>query len=146
VTSPCGAQTSWRQSSTPLLHRALSRDTGSAATALAEQLLVSHAIRILVASVGTLVAALVLVARHGTVEPGLGLLYAAGLEESRTPPVILIRAILGSRLELVGDGSEVWPGSPGLRHKGNSGQTRSGPETGSMRRAFWCRRAGDAVK
>ncbi len=45
------------------------------------------------------------------VEPDLSRLYASGMEKARTPPVILIPGILGSRLVDPASGVEVWPGS-----------------------------------
>lgn len=47
---------------------------------------------------------------RGGLRPDLGRLYASGMEETITPPVILIPGILGSRLFDSSD-NEVWPGS-----------------------------------
>jgi pimeloyl-ACP methyl ester carboxylesterase len=54
---------------------------------------------------------LLTVACHSDNAPDLGRLYASGMEEARTPPVILIPGALGSRLLDKHTGSEVWPGS-----------------------------------
>ncbi len=43
--------------------------------------------------------------------PDLSRLYASGMEEARTPPVILIPGVLGSRLFDRNKRTEVWPGS-----------------------------------
>ena len=51
------------------------------------------------------------VACHSDTAPDLGRLYASGLEQARTPPVILIPGALGSRLLDQRNGAEVWPGS-----------------------------------
>jgi len=51
------------------------------------------------------------VACHSDTAPDLGRLYASGLEQARTPPVILIPGALGSRLFDKRNGTEVWPGS-----------------------------------
>jgi pimeloyl-ACP methyl ester carboxylesterase len=51
------------------------------------------------------------VACHSDTAPDLGRLYASGLEEAHTPPVILIPGVLGSRIVDERQGSEVWPGS-----------------------------------
>ena len=51
------------------------------------------------------------VACHSDTAPDLGRLYASGLEQVRTPPVILIPGALGSRLLARRNGTEVWPGS-----------------------------------
>ena len=51
------------------------------------------------------------VACHSDTAPDLARLYASGMEEARTPPVILIPGALGSRLFDKHKGSEVWPGS-----------------------------------
>ena len=51
------------------------------------------------------------VACHSDTAPDLGRLYASGLEQARTPPVILIPGALGSRLLDRRNGTEVWPGS-----------------------------------
>jgi pimeloyl-ACP methyl ester carboxylesterase len=51
------------------------------------------------------------VACHNDTAPDLGRLYASGMEEARTPPVILIPGVLGSRLFDKRKGTEVWPGS-----------------------------------
>src|SRR5215472_11100134 len=48
---------------------------------------------------------------HSDTAPDLGRLYASGLEQARTPPVILIPGALGSRLLDQRNGAEVWPGS-----------------------------------
>jgi pimeloyl-ACP methyl ester carboxylesterase len=48
---------------------------------------------------------------HRDAAPDLGRLYASGMEQSRTPPVILIPGVLGSRLLDKRSGTEVWPGS-----------------------------------
>ncbi|GAC1452737.1 MAG: hypothetical protein PVSMB6_05560 [Steroidobacteraceae bacterium] len=48
---------------------------------------------------------------HGDTGPDLSRLYASGMEEARTPPVILIPGALGSRLLDRHKRSEVWPGS-----------------------------------
>jgi pimeloyl-ACP methyl ester carboxylesterase len=54
---------------------------------------------------------LALCACHGVIAPDLARLYASGTEQARTPPVILIPGILGSRLADGANGGEVWPGS-----------------------------------
>jgi len=51
------------------------------------------------------------VACHSDKAPDLGRLYASGMEQARTPPVILIPGALGSRLRDNRKGAEVWPGS-----------------------------------
>lgn len=51
------------------------------------------------------------VACHSDTTPDLRRLYASGMEEARTPPVILIPGALGSRLFDKHKRSEVWPGS-----------------------------------
>jgi len=51
------------------------------------------------------------VACHSDTAPDLGRLYASGMEQARTPPVILIPGALGSRLLDSRNGAEVWPGS-----------------------------------
>src|SRR5215472_811804 len=51
------------------------------------------------------------VACHSDTAPDLGRLYASGLEQGRTPPVILIPGALGSRLLDSRNRAEVWPGS-----------------------------------
>jgi len=51
------------------------------------------------------------VACHSDTTPDLSRLYASGMEEARTPPVILIPGTLGSRLFDKHKRSEVWPGS-----------------------------------
>jgi pimeloyl-ACP methyl ester carboxylesterase len=51
------------------------------------------------------------VACHRDVGPDLSRLYASGMEEARTPPVILIPGALGSRLFDKHRRHEVWPGS-----------------------------------
>jgi hypothetical protein len=51
------------------------------------------------------------VACHSDTTPDLSRLYASGMEEARTPPVILIPGALGSRLFDEHKRSEVWPGS-----------------------------------
>jgi pimeloyl-ACP methyl ester carboxylesterase len=51
------------------------------------------------------------VACHNDTAPDLGRLYASGMEQARTPPVILIPGALGSRLLDNRNGTEVWPGS-----------------------------------
>jgi pimeloyl-ACP methyl ester carboxylesterase len=53
----------------------------------------------------------VVVACHSDKAPDLGRLYASGMEQARTPPVILIPGALGSRLRDNRSGAEVWPGS-----------------------------------
>ncbi|MGO9802812.1 MAG: esterase/lipase family protein [Steroidobacteraceae bacterium] len=55
--------------------------------------------------------ATVAVACHSDTAPDLSRLYASGMEEARTPPVILIPGALGSRLFDKQKRSEVWPGS-----------------------------------
>jgi pimeloyl-ACP methyl ester carboxylesterase len=47
---------------------------------------------------------------HSDKAPDLSRLYASGMEQVRTPPVIVIPGTLGSRLDRR-DGTEVWPGS-----------------------------------
>jgi pimeloyl-ACP methyl ester carboxylesterase len=51
------------------------------------------------------------VACHSDTAPDLSRLYASGMEEARTPPVILIPGALGSRLLDKHNHREVWPGS-----------------------------------
>src|SRR6201981_2476132 len=51
------------------------------------------------------------VACHSDTTPDLSRLYSSGMEEARTPPVILIPGALGSRLFDKHKRSEVWPGS-----------------------------------
>ena len=51
------------------------------------------------------------VACHSDTAPDLGRLYASGMEQVSTPPVILIPGALGSRLLDKRNGAEVWPGS-----------------------------------
>ena len=51
------------------------------------------------------------VACHSDTTPDLSRLYASGMEEARTPPVILIPGVLGSRLFDKNKHTEVWPGS-----------------------------------
>ena len=51
------------------------------------------------------------VACHSDAAPDLSRLYASGMEETRTPPVILIPGVLGSRLFDKNNGTETWPGS-----------------------------------
>jgi pimeloyl-ACP methyl ester carboxylesterase len=51
------------------------------------------------------------VACHSDTTPDLSRLYASGMEEARTAPVILIPGALGSRLIDKRTGHEVWPGS-----------------------------------
>ena len=51
------------------------------------------------------------VACHNDAAPDLGRLYASGMEEARTPPVVLIPGVLGSRLFDKRKRAEVWPGS-----------------------------------
>jgi pimeloyl-ACP methyl ester carboxylesterase len=51
------------------------------------------------------------VACHSDTAPDLSRLYASGMEEARTPPVILIPGVLGSRLFDKNKHTEVWPGS-----------------------------------
>jgi pimeloyl-ACP methyl ester carboxylesterase len=51
------------------------------------------------------------VACHTDTAPDLRRLYASGMEEARTPPVILIPGALGSRLFDSRKRTEVWPGS-----------------------------------
>ncbi len=48
---------------------------------------------------------------HSDTGPDLARLYASGMEEARTPPVILIPGTLGSRLFDKKKRAEVWPGS-----------------------------------
>src|SRR5579864_3306800 len=43
--------------------------------------------------------------------PDLSRLYASGMEDARTPPVILIPGVLGSRLFDKNKRTEIWPGS-----------------------------------
>jgi len=57
------------------------------------------------------VLAALAVACHSDAAPDLSRLYASGMEEARTPPVILIPGALGSRLFDKHKRSEVWPGS-----------------------------------
>jgi len=52
-----------------------------------------------------------LVACHSDSAPDLSRLYASGMEEARTPPVILIPGVLGSRLFDKNKRTEIWPGS-----------------------------------
>ena len=52
------------------------------------------------------------VACHSDTAPDLSRLYASDLGEERTPPVILIPGVLGSRLFDKNKRAEVWPGSP----------------------------------
>jgi pimeloyl-ACP methyl ester carboxylesterase len=52
-----------------------------------------------------------LAACHGDRTPDLGRLYASGMEQVRTPPVIVIPGVLGSRLLDRQRRSEIWPGS-----------------------------------
>jgi hypothetical protein len=52
-----------------------------------------------------------LVACHSDTAPDLGRLYASGMEQARTPPVIVIPGVLGSRLRDRSSGTEIWPGS-----------------------------------
>jgi pimeloyl-ACP methyl ester carboxylesterase len=58
---------------------------------------------------GVLLAALA--ACHSDAAPDLGRLYASGMEQVRTPPVIVIPGVLGSRLRDARTGTEIWPGS-----------------------------------
>jgi pimeloyl-ACP methyl ester carboxylesterase len=51
------------------------------------------------------------VACHSDTTPDLARLYASGMEEARTPPVILIPGALGSRLLDKHERREIWPGS-----------------------------------
>jgi len=51
-----------------------------------------------------------IVACHSDTAPDLSRLYASGMEEVRTPPVILIPGVLGSRLFDKNNGTEIWPG------------------------------------
>jgi pimeloyl-ACP methyl ester carboxylesterase len=51
------------------------------------------------------------VACHSDKAPDLGRLYASGMEQAGTPPVILIPGALGSRLRDNRRDAEVWPGS-----------------------------------
>jgi pimeloyl-ACP methyl ester carboxylesterase len=51
------------------------------------------------------------VACHSDSAPDLSRLYASGMEEAHTPPVILIPGVLGSRLFDKNKGTEIWPGS-----------------------------------
>jgi hypothetical protein len=51
------------------------------------------------------------VACHSDSAPDLSRLYASGMEEARTPPVILIPGVLGSRLFDKRKRTEIWPGS-----------------------------------
>lgn len=51
------------------------------------------------------------VACHGDTTPDLSRLYASGMEEARTAPVILIPGALGSRLLDKRNRREIWPGS-----------------------------------
>ncbi len=57
------------------------------------------------------VVAVSAVACHSDTAPDLSRLYASGMEEARTPPVILIPGVLGSRLFDKHKRREVWPGS-----------------------------------
>jgi pimeloyl-ACP methyl ester carboxylesterase len=52
-----------------------------------------------------------LAACHSETAPDLGRLYASGMEQARTPPVIVIPGVLGSRLRDRRSGTEIWPGS-----------------------------------
>lgn len=54
---------------------------------------------------------LALLGCHHDVVPDLSRLYASGMEQERTPPVILIPGILGSRLVDERHSQEIWPGS-----------------------------------
>ena len=58
-----------------------------------------------------LVLAASAVACHSDTGPDLRRLYASGMEEARTPPVILIPGVLGSRLFDRRERAERWPGS-----------------------------------
>jgi pimeloyl-ACP methyl ester carboxylesterase len=60
---------------------------------------------------GAAVLAGLAVACHSDTAPDLGRLYASGMEQPRTLPVILIPGALGSRLLDKHSGAEVWPGS-----------------------------------
>jgi pimeloyl-ACP methyl ester carboxylesterase len=60
---------------------------------------------------GATVLAGLAVACHSDTAPDLGRLYASGMEQPRTLPVILIPGALGSRLLDKHSGAEVWPGS-----------------------------------
>lgn len=60
------------------------------------------------------VLAALTVACHSDTGPDLSRLYASGMEEARTPPVILIPGALGSRLLDRHKRSEVWPGLQAL--------------------------------
>ncbi len=51
------------------------------------------------------------VACHSDTAPDLSRLYASGMEEARTPPVILVPGTLGSRLFDKQKRTEIWPGS-----------------------------------
>src|SRR5258708_38341578 len=51
------------------------------------------------------------VACHSDTAPDLRRLYASGMEQARTPPVILIPGVLGSRRFDKHKRSDVWPGS-----------------------------------
>src|SRR5260370_35836030 len=51
------------------------------------------------------------VACHSDTAPDLSRLYASGMEQARTPPVLLIPGVLGSRLFAMHKRSDVWPGS-----------------------------------
>ena len=57
------------------------------------------------------VLAALAVACHSDRSPDLSRLYASGMEQVRTPPVIVIPGTLGSRLLDKHNGTEVWPGS-----------------------------------
>jgi pimeloyl-ACP methyl ester carboxylesterase len=59
----------------------------------------------------TVVLAGAAVACHSDTTPDLSRLYASGMEEARTAPVILIPGALGSRLLDKRNGREIWPGS-----------------------------------
>ena len=48
---------------------------------------------------------------HRDAGPDLSRLYASGMEAARTPPVILIPGVLGSRLFDTNKRTEIWPGS-----------------------------------
>ncbi len=54
---------------------------------------------------------ILLAACNDRTAPDLGRLYATGMEQTLTPPVILIPGILGSRLLDGASGAELWPGS-----------------------------------
>ncbi len=61
--------------------------------------------------IGAAALATALVACHSDTAPDLGRLYASGMEEAHTPPVILIPGALGSRLFDSSKHTELWPGS-----------------------------------